>query len=643
MGEVFRATEVATGREVAVKILLSGSRASHATLERFRRERLALAQVCHPNVLTVHSAGSHQGSPYLVTEVVEGGDLAEWIEAQEDPPPLGEGLRLLSEVAEGMAALHAAGILHRDLKPANVLLGAPGPTAKVADFGLALDLEGSETLTKSGTMLGTPAYMAPEAMSGARVRDPRADVYSLGVLAYELTTGRLPHTAPNLILLLVERSENQAPDPRVLCPQLPSEIAELIMAAMQADPAERPADAREFADRLAAAHDAKPSSRPLRGVLVGAAILLSACALALLWTTRAGEVAALPPTKPPVSRTPGQAVDTPAGKVTRVRVTQLDSKDLGHGRDVRSGALFDRRLLTLVTNRDGFKIQLCSQEEASQDSDFVQSTWLRRKLAASAWNHAGLGLVSETGEVRYLPFSGQEEVLSGQLAQTGETPRCMAWQGPEFWIGCESGRIYRWRPGQSPWFEVDLKESARLVLPSKDGLHLLLASRAVPTVFQIVSYRSGRLGAPSLTWPSTPTALIHSPEGGFIAGTSAQEVLSWQPDAITPFRLETPRRLRTRNRLEFGGIKSFPVHEGAVGALGVDRALLYSVSNPDPTGKEAELMIWRHETGELLLLEKVAQGHVFSLLLRPNPAGCDVYLFGSSPALVHLRVDYLAE
>ncbi|MCW8141252.1 MAG: serine/threonine protein kinase, partial [Planctomycetota bacterium] len=230
-GCVFEAEDPAAGRRVALKLLIAGA-IQPDTLERFRREREALARVDHPHVLRVHAAGSWQGRPYLVTELLPGRTLSAVLGA--GPVGLEAATRYALEVAEGLGALHAAGLIHRDIKPANVLLDEAG-ACKVADLGLAF-CEGDRALTATGTLLGTPTYMSPEALAGKVVRDPSADVYSLGVLFYELLTGRPPHEGHNVFALAHARLEEPAPDPRVHAPGLPRGVAAVCRQALDVDP-----------------------------------------------------------------------------------------------------------------------------------------------------------------------------------------------------------------------------------------------------------------------------------------------------------------------------------------------------------------------------------------------------------------------
>jgi tetratricopeptide (TPR) repeat protein/predicted Ser/Thr protein kinase len=258
-GRVYLAKDPELGRPVAVKIL---DRGIAADLERFRREMAILAALRHPNIVTIHDAGTEGGRPYYAMEYAEGRSLA------EAKPPLPEAVAILEAVARACHAAHEKGIVHRDLKPANILL-AERPL--VADFGIAK--MGDAELTETGQTLGTPHYMSPEQAEGRDV-DPRSDVYSLGVILYELMTGKRPFTGSGAFDIARKVMRDEPPAPRSLDPRLPRDLEIVTLRAMAKNPADRYPTAQALAEDLRAWREGRPiSARPagLRERLVAAA------------------------------------------------------------------------------------------------------------------------------------------------------------------------------------------------------------------------------------------------------------------------------------------------------------------------------------------------------------------------------------
>ncbi|WP_192582331.1 protein kinase domain-containing protein [Streptomyces triticiradicis] len=193
MAEVFRAYDTKLARTVALKVMLADLSSDDGYPARFRREAQAMAAISHPQVVAVHDMGD-EPVPYIVMELVEGRSLADLLAARRHLP-VTQALDLASQVLAGLAVAHAQGLVHRDIKPGNVLLAADG-TAKVADFGIARAAEGTGTiLTRTGLMIGTPHFMSPEQVLGRSGIDPRSDLYSVGVMLFQMLTGRLPFEA----------------------------------------------------------------------------------------------------------------------------------------------------------------------------------------------------------------------------------------------------------------------------------------------------------------------------------------------------------------------------------------------------------------------------------------------------------------
>ncbi len=192
MGVVYQARQIRLDRLVALKMVLAGGHAGAADLARFRTEAEAVARLQHPNVVQIHEVGEHNGLPYFSLEFCAGGSLEEKLHGT--PLPAREAARVVEMLARAMQAAHQQQIIHRDLKPANVLLAADG-TPKITDFGLARKLDQAGQ-TNTGSVMGTPSYMAPE-QAGGRTQEigPTTDIYALGAILYECLTGRPPFKA----------------------------------------------------------------------------------------------------------------------------------------------------------------------------------------------------------------------------------------------------------------------------------------------------------------------------------------------------------------------------------------------------------------------------------------------------------------
>jgi formylglycine-generating enzyme required for sulfatase activity/serine/threonine protein kinase len=229
MGTVYRAQQIHLQRLVALKVMNPTLAADPDFCARFMREARAGAAIDHPHVVRIHDADIRDGILYQVFEFVPGGDLARLL-ATRGPLPPAEALRLIAECADGLHAIHLAGLLHRDLKPQNIFLDAKG-RAKLGDLGLARSASAGENLTMTGAVMGTAAYMAPEQANGDDL-DIRADIHALGGTLYTLLTGRLPFTGPTPGAVMGKVIYEPPPDPRALVPTIPAEVAALVQRAM---------------------------------------------------------------------------------------------------------------------------------------------------------------------------------------------------------------------------------------------------------------------------------------------------------------------------------------------------------------------------------------------------------------------------
>ncbi len=246
MSSVYRAYDTVLDRRVAIKVLHEHFSRDPEYVERFRREARAIARLGHPNVVTVIDRGEWEGRQFIVFEHVAGENLKAVI-VREGALPVGRALDLACQIAHALSFAHQLGIVHRDVKPHNVLLAAGG-TAKVTDFGIARALDVDDALTETGTVLGTGQYLSPEQANGQR-GDERSDQYSLGIVTFELLTGRVPYTGDNLMAVARRHIDDPVPSVRAVRADVPECVDTVIARAM----AKRPQDRFGSMDALAAA------------------------------------------------------------------------------------------------------------------------------------------------------------------------------------------------------------------------------------------------------------------------------------------------------------------------------------------------------------------------------------------------------
>jgi serine/threonine-protein kinase len=240
MARVYLARDTLLERRVALKVLDARHAGDPAYVERFRAEARAAARLQHPNVVGVIDRGEDGGREFIVYEYVEG-DSLEQLVAREGPFPPEREASVARDVARALAHAHEQGLVHRDVKPQNVLVGEDGRT-RVTDFGIARALEGPER-TESGTILGTGGYVAPEQAQGERVGPP-ADVYSLGIVLYELLAGEPPFRGSSFVEAAVKHVNETPVDVRERRPDVPPALAELVGRCLAKDPGERPTAAQ---------------------------------------------------------------------------------------------------------------------------------------------------------------------------------------------------------------------------------------------------------------------------------------------------------------------------------------------------------------------------------------------------------------
>ena len=266
MGTVYLGHDPQIGRAVAIKTMalsreFEGSELTDAR-ERFFREAEMAGRLQHRDIVTIFDASEEQGLAYITMEYVKGHDLL-----RHALPgallPVPQVLRTLARVAQALAHAHAQGVVHRDVKPANVMIDPESGSVKVTDFGIASITDACRTRT--GMVLGTPSFMSPEQLAGRRV-DGRSDLYSLGVMLFQLLTGALPHRADSMAHLLYLIANETAPDVRTLRPELPEALANVVALALEKRPEVRYSDGHQMANDLLAVAQALDSQSPALGV-----------------------------------------------------------------------------------------------------------------------------------------------------------------------------------------------------------------------------------------------------------------------------------------------------------------------------------------------------------------------------------------
>jgi predicted Ser/Thr protein kinase len=293
MGDVYLAVHSDLGKTVAIKIMPPDLTRNEELIQRFRREAESAARLDHPNLVEIYDVGEESGYHYLVMAYVEGRNLQELCDEMKRLDPR-EAVRIGYEVARGLEAVHAEGIIHRDIKPANILISSKAEV-KIVDFGLAFDAEDKTTLTVAGSIMGTPWYLSPEQAEGKR-SDARSDLYSLGICLYLMICGVRPFVGETHMSVLFKQIHEKPKDPRLLVPGLPDYLAELILRALEKKPEKRFATAAEFgaaleaflkgthprkapATKIGSLKPADPEPRPARR---GIASKLSLVALAVI-------------------------------------------------------------------------------------------------------------------------------------------------------------------------------------------------------------------------------------------------------------------------------------------------------------------------------------------------------------------------
>lgn len=261
MGKVYLSRDEQLQRDVAIKVMHAHRAGNASARQRFLQESRATAAVDHPHIVTIHQVGEHDGLPFIVMQRLHGRTLQEYRE-ESGSLPLRESLRIAREIATGLAAAHARGLIHRDIKPANIFLEDPERRVKIIDFGLAIDTADTGTkLTTDGSIVGTPAYMSPERVNEQTI-DAQSDIFSLGIILYEMLSGELPFAGESLVKTLMAIARGGATPVREIAPDVPQAVSDLVMRLIAHDKADRPASAAAVADTIATLEQSLTPSPP---------------------------------------------------------------------------------------------------------------------------------------------------------------------------------------------------------------------------------------------------------------------------------------------------------------------------------------------------------------------------------------------
>jgi serine/threonine protein kinase/tetratricopeptide (TPR) repeat protein len=282
MGKVYKARDRELDRTVAIKVLRPDLMTDPMAMQRFKHELLLASSISHPNILRIHDLGEYNGVKFISMAYVDGGDLTQLVR-KEGRLPLERVLNIMRQLAAALAAAHGVNVVHRDLKPQNILLGS-ADHIYVTDFGIAKTLESDRTsVTRTGAVLGTPLYMSPEQVEGKPV-DHRSDLYTYGLIFYEMLTGVLPFTGDTTFQLMYQRVHQLPKRPETVIPDLPPYLSRICLKCLEKDPAQRYQNASEILTDLELKH-APPHTRTVQitlPVLSNKTWLISGSALIVL-------------------------------------------------------------------------------------------------------------------------------------------------------------------------------------------------------------------------------------------------------------------------------------------------------------------------------------------------------------------------
>jgi serine/threonine protein kinase len=269
MGVVYKAKDPLIDRMVAIKTINLQNLPTDKKKEyeaRFYQEAKAAGRLSHPNIITIYDLGENDGIAYIAMELLEGNELQHLLDGGKHLS-VDEALNIAIQVASGLAYAHEHGIVHRDIKPSNIMV-LQGKRAKIADFGIAR-MESSLLNTQTGTVIGSPLYMSPEQILNKRI-DLRSDIFSLGILLYQMLTGQLPFNGDNAHAVMFQIVQEEPPKPSSLNPDVPGTLDAIVAKCLAKQPQDRYQDANELGKALLFCHKATHTGMYLHNLLTGA-------------------------------------------------------------------------------------------------------------------------------------------------------------------------------------------------------------------------------------------------------------------------------------------------------------------------------------------------------------------------------------
>jgi WD40 repeat protein/predicted Ser/Thr protein kinase len=562
MGVVYRARQIRLNRPCVLKMILAGAHAEAESVLRFLAEAEAVARLQHPNIVQIHHVGEADGLPYFELEYVDGGSLDKALDGT--PWPARRAAGLVESLASAVAEAHRLGIVHRDLKPANVLLAADG-TPKIIDFGLAKSLAGDSGLTQTDSIMGSPGYMAPEQAQGnTREVGTLADVYALGVILYELLTGRRPFVGATVLETLEQVKATEPVAPSRLVPGLPRDVETIALKCLQKEPPKRYESAATLATDLHRFLTGEPivarpipvwerawrwcRRHPAPAALTAAIVFVAALGLTgILWqwseAVKARDLAS--------KRALAEAAARREAETILVDMYATNGVAAGEqGEHARAVLWFANAARRAVADRD------------RRESNALRTqTWSRRALQprhavviGGSWP-GGLAF-DPTG--RYLNTAdvahGNDRIRDHRLwdletEQSLPIPgepksvRAATWSpdGKTLALGFDDGDVVLTPfPSGDRLTRIPFEPRIRRLLFSRDGRYLAIAGGRSARVWDV---HSGAFATPELIHPAVVTTVAFHPEGSFLATAAVDQqarLYAVPGDGENPVRAPVP-------------------------------------------------------------------------------------------------------